>query len=538
MLAEQPNGARAQSTTALQTADVATVLQTAELEASLSSWGVCIGTSSQHPVSNVPLAYTGQKELLLPTYVAFVAKSFRNIDPHNQTIDLAFTLVLRINYGKLPPELTDELTGQLVLRWNDIPLSLDSDTTDKRWDAKSSLYVMTTRVRLQGVDFSSEFAGTASWKGLGGDYHVWKDFPFDRPRLTFRLEFTSHTAKAALLKGWRVRYNIHEFLGEPQRRGSLSKLERIKPVMSFKSTVDSLPAFDFGKDGLDLTYVAETKTVRGAAGTSSPARCPSSAFAVLNDHPPPTTTPPRPHLPPSLRQVAGVRFQYFPIITFHIPLYRHPYSPLRAVVFPLLVTNAAVLLSLFMSPSLYEARMSTLVTVLLALFAFLNVARGTLPDVPIATWLDWRIFDSVGMCFAAMVESLLAKYEYVDDHSDEQLRSYYFGAVSQAHEGHAPSVTEPRAMGFASQVRPLAARRALAPRRARPTCSGLCACSAACSSAAPLVDTAVHPGRRHRPSRPAGPAEVRPAPTHARAPPEHLESLPWPQQLASGRPNV
>ena len=110
------------------------------------------------------------------------------------------------------------------------------------------------------------------------------------------------------------------------------------------------------------------------------------------------------------------------------------------------------------------------------------------------------------------------------------------GAV--AHEGHAPSVTEPRAMGFASQVRPLAARRALAPRRARPTCSGRCACSAACSSAAPLVDTAVHPGRRHRPSRPAGPAEVRPAPTHARAPPEHLESLPWPQQLASGRPNV
>merc|ERR1712216_102210 len=100
-------------------------LQTAKVEMSLEQWGVSI-IKNEQPVSNVPLAYPGQKEILLPTYVAFVAKSFRNIDPQNQRIDLAFTLVVRIAFGSLPPEITDELVGLLVLRWNDIPLSLDS----------------------------------------------------------------------------------------------------------------------------------------------------------------------------------------------------------------------------------------------------------------------------------------------------------------------------------------------------------------------------------------------------------------------------
>ena len=39
----------------------------------------------------------------------------------------------------------------------------------------------------------------------------------------------------------------------------------------------------------------------------------------------------------------------------------------------------------------YEERIGSLVTVLLALFAFLNFARATLPDVPIPTWLDGQV---------------------------------------------------------------------------------------------------------------------------------------------------
>lgn len=68
---------------------------------------------------------------------------------------------------------------------------------------------------------------------------------------------------------------------------------------------------------------------------------------------------------------------------------------------------------MFMDPIQYEERISTLVTVLLALFAFLTFARTSLPDVPISTWLDIQIFKSVLMCLLGMLETLLCKYEYV-----------------------------------------------------------------------------------------------------------------------------
>ena len=71
-----------------------------------------------------------------------------------------------------------------------------------------------------------------------------------------------------------------------------------------------------------------------------------------------------------------------------------------------------LLLRSLTSPDRYEERINCLITVLLALFAFLSFARTSLPDVPISTWLDMQIFKSVMMCMVGMLESLLCKYEF------------------------------------------------------------------------------------------------------------------------------
>ena len=82
------------------------------------------------------------------------------------------------------------------------------------------------------------------------------------------------------------------------------------------------------------------------------------------------------------------------------------------MVFPLIVTDVGILMTLFMSPYKYEERIGSLITVLLALFAFLNFARSALPDVPVSTWLDYQIFQSVTMSLLGMLETIIVKYEY------------------------------------------------------------------------------------------------------------------------------
>ena len=247
------------------------------LEHSLRSWGAQLPIEDDiEAAPNVPLAYPGHREMVLPAYTALVVKSLRNINAHDQTVDLSCTLVVRINFGNLPQALRDELTKSLAFRLNEAPLRYDSEHADAKW--KGSLYVMTMRIQLPGIIFVGE----------SFDYSVWKEFPFDLPRLAFRLEFTSHTVENSqllngLLKGWKARYNIHEYLGPPS--DTSTRLQRVQAMMSFKSNADSLAAFDIRMAELAVSFTKERKTQDGKT------------------------------------------FSYFAVVTHHIPLFRHPAGP-------------------------------------------------------------------------------------------------------------------------------------------------------------------------------------------------------------------
>ena len=105
--------------------------------------------------------------------------------------------------------------------------------------------------------------------------------------------------------------------------------------------------------------------------------------------------------------------RYFPVVVYRIPLYRQPYHAVRTMVVPLLICDFGTILVFRMRllpppHSNYNDRISALVTVLLALFAFLTFARSGLPDVPVSTWMDEIIFQSILMTCLGMLETVLA----------------------------------------------------------------------------------------------------------------------------------
>ena len=109
--------------------------------------------------------------------------------------------------------------------------------------------------------------------------------------------------------------------------------------------------------------------------------------------------------------------RYFPVIVYRIPIYRQPFHVIRTMVAPLLICDFGTILVFRMRllpppHSNFNDRISALVTVLLALFAFLTYARSALPDVPVSTWMDTVIFQSIVMTCLGMLETFIA-YETV-----------------------------------------------------------------------------------------------------------------------------
>ncbi|KAJ1456858.1 hypothetical protein M885DRAFT_615784 [Pelagophyceae sp. CCMP2097] len=322
-------------------------------------------------IANQPCFNQQARELEFPAYVAVVVKQIRNLSEITQTIDMAFTLVLRIDFGeKTPSRLRNHLVERLQLRINETPHTLDPATTDCKW--KGSMFFATTRMRLDSTSFINSTRSE--------DYSIWSPFPFDQPVLHFAFELTSTTIAAepseeedspvSCLRGWKARYNVHQYLGRPDENAHLhATLLRNRTHMSFKPSADAMPNFDVLHSGVRVDFPVERK-----------------------------------------KEKDGTARLHYPSISFKIPLFRHPGSIIRLMVFPLLVLNTGTLLTMFMNDYAenYNDRIMTLVTLILSLFAFLSYVRNTLPDVPVMTWMDKIIFKSTIMNLSVMLESLFA----------------------------------------------------------------------------------------------------------------------------------
>ena len=121
----------------------------------LHEWGFTEQLTLANVPTNTPLFDATQKTIMLPAYMAVVIKRLRNLNEQTETVDVGFTLILRINYGGIPSELRKEIADELQFRINELPARFDPDGTDAKW--KKQLYIVTSRMvrlvrKLDAVD--------------------------------------------------------------------------------------------------------------------------------------------------------------------------------------------------------------------------------------------------------------------------------------------------------------------------------------------------------------------------------------------------
>ena len=302
------------------------------------------------------------QSLYIPAYLAVVVKSLRNMKEEEETLDVLLTMVVRIQFKGIDEALRKECLEKILLRVNDVPkpeaTDLDSRDTNLAW--KGDLAMITSRINLEKHLF------TSSDKEKG--YGQWGRFPFDHPEIFIKIEMSGHTIGVSeFFKGFKVRYTLHEVIAKDDA------YDRVRTMVSFKETTDALPAFELMLSGVGVKF------------------------------------------PQSKRKHSNS--SYYPAVVYRVPLLRHPFPVIRNMIIPLLITNFATISTFRMRvfPPPHEGfneRTATLVTILLALFAFLSAAHSALPDLPVNTFMDQVIFYSIIVTFFGLLDNMWA-YETV-----------------------------------------------------------------------------------------------------------------------------
>ena len=301
------------------------------------------------------------QSLYIPAYLAVVVKSLRNMKEEEETLDVLLTMVVRIQFKGIDKALRDECLEKILLRVNDVPkpeaTDLNSRDTNLAWEG--DLAKVTSRINLEKHLF------TSSDKEKG--YGQWGRFPFDHPEIFIKIEMSGHTINVPGFENFKVKYTLHEVVAKDDA------YERVRTMVSFKETTDALPAFELMLSGVGVKF------------------------------------------PQSKRKKSNS--WYYPAVVYRVPLLRHPFPVIRNMIIPLLITNFATISTFRMRvfPPPHEGfneRTATLVTILLALFAFLSAAHSALPDLPVNTFMDQVIFYSIIVTFFGLLDNMWA-YETV-----------------------------------------------------------------------------------------------------------------------------
>jgi len=122
-------------------------------------------------------------------------------------------------------------------------------------------------------------------------------------------------------------------------------------------------------------------------------------------------------------------YVYYPTTIVHIPLYREPENLIFSVVMPLWVLNLFTLSVFLLEGSDFATKLSILVTIILAVFAFTFVVRSILPQVPYITDLENQILISLLVLFVSGIGSVA---EYLTADESMLLTKYISGGISVA----------------------------------------------------------------------------------------------------------
>jgi len=99
--------------------------------------------------------------------------------------------------------------------------------------------------------------------------------------------------------------------------------------------------------------------------------------------------------------------RYNPEIIIRILLYRESGYLVYVVLIPLLFLNLCTLAVYSLGADSYSDKLSILVTLLLAMFAFIPTIRSSIPKVPFITVLDVQVFFSISLIFTGLLETVI-----------------------------------------------------------------------------------------------------------------------------------
>jgi len=237
------------------------------------------------------------------------------------------------------------------------------------------------------------------------DYH---DTPFDRHRVRLKFEMTSILDSNKKSKeSWNYRFNCFKW---PETDAT---------QVSFKAECDRLPEFNIAANKTIVLLPMENKTV-----DTDPERIDTLATvgqSYFQKLVPGKTVDEVPGTPARYREL----YRYYPITTFSLLIYREPESMILLSSLPLLLLNLFTISVFGLSDGEYGDKLATLVTLILALFAFLPTLRSQIPMVPYTTLLEKQIFLSVGIQALALLEAVINSQLPAETDDPMQLRIKY-----------------------------------------------------------------------------------------------------------------
>jgi len=179
--------------------------------------------------------------------------------------------------------------------------------------------------------------------------------PFERPVSKLKFEMTSIEDKEAKAN---YRFNC------------LVKDEMVGPtgMVSFKENFDRIPEYNIAIQQTVLTIEDEHKQQEG-----------SSKWLYV----------------------------YYPITSLYLKFYREPEYLIFSILLPILLLDLSLLAIFVLGPTDFSDKLSTVVTLLLAMFAFTFTVRQSIPSVPYLTALEKHIIVSIGILFFTLLEAVV-----------------------------------------------------------------------------------------------------------------------------------
>jgi len=320
----------------------------------------------------------------IPAYLVVLVKKIGKFNLSEGTVNLSMTLVLRVKVSTDLPRHVYKGLKSLKVRLNEsIIIVFDKATSEVKEIAGDDLIAFTQRLTVD-ITFKPDLTS----------------FPFDRQYLNLKFELTSFTVGDSQKDD----DSDDDTDGNESKKKKSSRKPQEKYSLRFNFHVN---------EGMDIMLRFKGKVPQQSTTTEDKGATKQQTVKVDRkgeedtvDEMPDLNIAYGLLLPPWTPEEGKSNIVYYPVTKMRIPLFREPEYVLLSSCLPLFVLNVTSLGIFAVNAADYGTRLGNIITILLALFAFLPTYRAQVPN-PTITSLDVAMFASVIVLFLIIVDSVM-----------------------------------------------------------------------------------------------------------------------------------